>query len=100
VSKRDEYVEKMKQQLGEWNTDLDRLEAKVSEVAEPVRDKLEPQLSKVRDSYASARRKLREVREASEESWEDLTDDVEHVWKTLRQSINYFKSQLKRPDHD
>jgi flagellar biosynthesis chaperone FliJ len=88
----------MKEQLDEWNADLDSLEARLSEAAEPVRSKLEPQLSKVRDSYASARQKLRAIRGAGEESWEDLTDDVEHVWKTLKHSINYFKSQLNRPD--
>ncbi|MGB5660264.1 MAG: hypothetical protein WBO54_12340 [Thermoanaerobaculia bacterium] len=100
MSKRDEYVERMKQQLDEWNADLERLEIKLSEVSEPVRSKLEPQLSKVRESYTSARQKLSEVRAAGEESWEDVTDDAEHVWKTLRQSINYFKSQLKRPDQE
>ncbi len=94
MSKRDEYVEKMKQQLDEWNADLARLETKLSEVSEPVKSKLEPQLSKLRDGYDGARQKLREVRAASEESWEDLTKDVEHVWKTLKQSINYFRSQL------
>ena len=98
MSKRDEYVARMKKQLDEWNEDLDSLEARLAEVTEPVRSKLEPQLSKARDSYANARQKLREIRGAGEESWEDLTDDVEHVWKTLRQAINYFKSQLKRPD--
>ena len=98
MSKRDEYIERMKRQLDEWNTDLDSLEAKLSEVTEPVRSKLEPQLSKARKGYADARQKLREIRGAGEESWEDLTDDIENVWKTLRQSINYFKSQLKRPD--
>ena len=98
MSKREEYVERMKQQLDEWNADLDSLEAKLSEMTEPARRKLEPQLSKARDSYASARQKLREIRGAGEESWEDLTDDVEHVWKTLKQSINYFKSQVKRPE--
>ncbi len=96
MSKRDEYVEKMKRQLDEWNTDLEGFERKLSEVTEPVRSKLEPQLSTAKKSYADARQKLREVRGAGEESWEDLTGEVEHVWKTLRQSVNYFKSQLKR----
>ena len=98
MSKRDEYIERMKQQLDEWNTDLDSLEAKLADATEPLKSKLEPQLSTARKGYADARKRLSEIRSAGEGSWEDLTDDVEHVWKTLRQSINYFKSQLKRPD--
>ncbi len=94
MSKREEYVEKMKQQLDDWNEDIDRLEAKVGELSQPVREKLEPHLAKVRETSSTARSKLREVRAAGEESWEGLTDEVEHVWKALKQSINYFKSQL------
>ena len=98
MSKRDEYVAKMKAQLDEWNEDLEGLEAKLAETAEPIKSKLEPQLAKARSSYASAGQKLSELRGAGEESWDDLTGEVEHVWKALRQSINYFKSQLKRPE--
>lgn len=98
MSKRDEYVETMKRQLDEWNADLDKLETRLSGAAEPLRSRLQPQLSKARDSYATARQKLSEIRSAGEESWEGLTDDAEHLWKALRQSINYFKSQVKRPD--
>lgn len=94
MSKRDEYVERMKQQLDEWNADLEKLESRMSEAAEPVRTRLEPHLEKARASYAGARQKLGEVRGAGEEKWEEVSDEVEHVWKTLKQSINYFKSQL------
>lgn len=94
MSKRDEYVERMKQQLDEWNEDIGRMETKLTELSEPVRSTLEPQLAKARSSCGVAREKLQEVQAAGEETWEGLTDDVEHVWKTLKQSINYFKSQL------
>ena len=44
--------------------------------------------------HLAAVRKLAELRESGGESWNKLQDDAEHLWKTLRQSINYFKSQL------
>jgi len=39
-------------------------------------------------------RKLAELKAAGEGSWDKLEGEAEHIWKTLRQSINYFKSQL------
>jgi uncharacterized coiled-coil DUF342 family protein len=94
MARRDEYVEKMKRQLDEWNQDIDKLEAKLDEVTGPARQKLEPYLAKAREGRDEAIQKLAELRAGGEESWDKLESEAEHIWKTLRQSINYFKSQL------
>jgi hypothetical protein len=94
MTRRDEYIEKLKRQLDEWNDDIDRLEAKLDELAEPARQRLEPYLAKARAGRDEAVRKLSELRAAGEESWDKIESEAEHVWKTLKQSINYFKSQL------
>ncbi len=74
--------------------DLDKFEARVSEATEPAKAKLQPQVDKARASYDKAVAKLREMRDAGGESWDDMSGEIEHVWKTLKQSVNYFKSQL------
>ena len=38
--------------------------------------------------------KLREMKNEREASCDSLERDAEHLWKTFRQSVNYFKSQL------
>jgi predicted nucleic acid-binding Zn-ribbon protein len=94
MATREEIVEKLKQQLDEWNGDIDALEAKLAEVTGPAREKLEPYLAKTREGRDQAVRKLAELKAAGEGSWDKLEGEAEHIWKTLRQSINYFKSQL------
>ena len=94
MTTRDEYVEKMKRQLDEWNEDIARLEAKLAKLTGPARERLEPYLAKAREGRDAAVRKLAELKESGEESWDNLQGEVEHVWKALRHSINYFKSQL------
>jgi len=91
---RDEYLAKLKQQLDEWNADIDSLEAKAGELTGPARAKLEPYLASAREHRDAAVAKLAELKNSGETSWEKVQGEVEHVWKTLRQSINYFKSQL------
>lgn len=94
MATRDEYVAKMKRQLDEWNADIEKLEARLAEVTGPAREKLEPYLAKARAGRDEAVRKLAELKASGEESWDKLENEAEHIWKTLRQSINYFKSQL------
>lgn len=94
MATRDEVIERLKQQLDEWNTDIDKLEARVAELSGPAREKLEPYLAKAVETRDAAVRKLAELKDSGEASWDKVQGEVEHVWKTLRQSINYFKSQL------
>jgi chromosome segregation ATPase len=94
MANRDEYVEKMKAQLDEWNQEIGKLEERLSATSEATKEKLQPHLEKAREARDAVARKLAELKEAGESSWESLQGDVEHVWKTFKQSVNYFKSQL------
>jgi len=94
VASRDEYVQKMKAQLDEWNAEIDAFESKLSEVGDETRKELEPYVQKARDARDIAVTKLSTLKNSSEESWESTRSEVEHVWKTFKQSVNYFKSQL------
>ena len=38
--------------------------------------------------------KLGDLKQAGEASFESSKEEIEHVWKTFKQSVNYFKSQL------
>ncbi len=94
MATREEYLEKMKQQLDEWNEEIGKLEAKLSESSEATRQKLEPHLAKARDARDAATKKFAELMDSGEASWDSARDEVEHVWKVFKQSVKYFKSQL------
>jgi predicted nucleic acid-binding Zn-ribbon protein len=94
MATREEYVEKMKSQLDEWNSDLDNLERKYHEASDETKRRLEPHLQKVREARDTTRAKIKELKDSGEASWDAAVDEVEHVWKTFKQSVNYFKSQL------
>lgn len=94
MSRRHEYVEKMKAQLDEMNTKIDVWQAKKVEVGGKARAEYEEQLATFRERAAAAREKLREIRESPEESWEELRAEMERVREALVHSYRYFKSQL------
>ncbi len=94
MATRDEYVDKMKAQLDEWNAEMHKLEGKFHEASDETKRKLEPHLAKVREARDATVAKLKELKDSGEASWDSAVDEVEHVWKTFKQSVNYFKSQL------
>jgi ribosome recycling factor len=95
MSKRDEYIGKMKKQLDELNTQLSELESKGAEAQAEFTEKHQEQIAQVREHYNSALMKMSEIKSASEDKWESLVADGEKVHKAFVHSFNYFKSQLK-----
>lgn len=96
MSKRDEYIKKMKHQLDELNTQLGELEKKGEATQAEFRAKYDKQIAEVRKHYAAALAKMDEVKDAGEDKWESLVQEGDKVHKALVHSFNYFKSQLKK----
>jgi uncharacterized coiled-coil DUF342 family protein len=94
MSKRDEYVKKMKHQLDELNASLDALEAKRDAASAEVRAKYDERMGELRAHAKKASLKMEELKEAGEDKWEALMDEGEKLQKAFKSSFNYFKSQL------
>lgn len=96
MSTRDEYIEKMKQQLDALNAQLKELEARGETVQKEFLENHQEQIAQVREHYLSAMAKLDEFKTASEEKWDAMVAEGEKVHKAFVHSVNYFKSQLKQ----
>jgi ribosome recycling factor len=95
MSKRDEYIEKMRIQLDALNSQLAELESKGVAAQAEFQEKHKEQIAQVRGHYQTALAKMEEVKAASEDKWESLVAEGEKVHKAFVHSFNYFKSQLK-----
>jgi ribosome recycling factor len=95
MSKRDEYIEKMRLQLEALNSQLTELESKGAAAQSEFLEKHQEQITQVRGHYQTALAKMEEVKAASEDKWESLVAEGEKVHKAFVHSFNYFKSQLK-----
>jgi predicted nucleic acid-binding Zn-ribbon protein len=94
VVTREEFVEKMKAQLDEWNEEIGKLEVKLSQASDATKEDLKPAMEKARLAREAVIAKLGTLKDSSEATWEASRDEVERVWKVFKQSVNYFKSQL------
>ncbi len=95
MSKRDEYIAKMKQQLDDLNSQIGELETKAKAGQAEFGKKYEEQMANLRELSSTAKAKMDELMEAGEDKWEALITEGEKVHKAFVHSVNYFKSQLK-----
>ena len=94
MTKRAEYIEKMKHQLDELNTNMNTLEAKANEVKEDARAKYKEEVGKLRHQSKLAVAKLDEMKASSADSWDAMVTEMEKVRDAFKHSFSYFKSQL------
>lgn len=94
MSKRDEYVEKLKGKLDEWNDDLDKLEAKTEHVKEDLKEKYKEELEVVKKERDDIKTKANELIHASEEAWVELSAGIEEAWKKLTEAIDRAHSKF------
>ena len=95
MSKREDYIENMKQQLDGLNAQLKELEAKGEAAQAEFLENPAEQITQLREHYVAALAKLDEVKSASEDKWESVVTEGEKIHKAFVHSFNYFKSQLK-----
>ncbi len=95
MSKRDEYIAKMKQQLDDLNKQIGELETKAKAGQAELGKKYEEQMTNLQELSRSAKVKMDELKEAGEDKWDALIAEGEKVHKAFVHSVNYFKSQLK-----
>jgi predicted nucleic acid-binding Zn-ribbon protein len=95
MSKKDEYVEKMKKQLDSWSTDIDELQVTASLAKAELKTKYEEQIADLRRKKAEGEAKLAQVKGAAEDSWEKLKGEAEKALGALRGAVGEFKSRMK-----
>ena len=94
MTKRDDYIEKMKLQLDEVNAKMSELEAKAKEAKADARAKYADQMAKLREQSQLARAKLDELKATGEDSWDAMVAEMEKIRDAFVHSFNYFKSQV------
>ncbi len=94
MSKRDDYIEKMKLQLDKTNTKMNELDAKAKVAKADAREKYEEEMGKLREQSQRALAKLEELRVAGEDSWDTMVAEMEKIRDAFVHSFKYFKSQL------
>jgi hypothetical protein len=94
MTSRDEYVERFKKQLDEWNGSIDVLAAKASQAHDDVKAKVGVHVAELRRQHEAATERASEVRKASEDSWHELKGGVETAKNALHESFKKARAHF------
>lgn len=93
---RDEYVEKMKRQLDEWNQKLAGWEAEVQKAQGAAKARYEAQIAALEHQRDEAIKRLNETRDASQAAWMDVSKSFEQAWRTLHDGFNKALAEFQK----
>jgi hypothetical protein len=92
---KDEYVNKMKAQLGEWSSKIDKIQAQADKAEADAKIKYHEELNQLRNHKEAALEKLDKVTSASENAWEELKTGLDNSWDELKIGIESAASKFK-----
>jgi hypothetical protein len=96
MSKRDEYVEKLKAQLDQWNTEVAKWEAKAQKTKADARVEYEKQLTEVRRQRDQALEQMKRVQAATGDAWVDLVRGADEAWAKMREALEKARSHFNK----
>lgn len=83
---RDEYVERMKKQLDDWNVKLGDWDAEVQKAQAGMKTQYEAQIKALEKQRDEMVKRLNETRDASQAAWMEVSKGAESAWKSMQAS--------------
>lgn len=96
MTQRDEYVNKMKTQLDQWNAEIGRWEAKAKEAQAGMQAEAQKQLDALRAQREEALEQMRKVQAASADAWMDMVRGTDAAWKAMADAFNNARSHFDK----
>ena len=95
MENRKDYIDKMAARLKEWDTEVQKLEAKAETAKADVKASYNQQINELRLKKEEAQQKLKKIQDAGEDAWEELKDGAEKSWKIFEDSLKNAWGKFK-----
>ena len=95
AEKRDEYVEKVKRQLDEWNAAIDKLEGRAGELRAEARERFQARVAALRANREELLGKLKELQATGENAWEAVKSGLEVARTEFKRAYEEARSETR-----
>jgi lipid II:glycine glycyltransferase (peptidoglycan interpeptide bridge formation enzyme) len=93
---RDEYVQKLKSQLDQWNAEATKWEAQAKQAQSGMQAEYEKQLQQYRAKRDEALAELRKVQGAGADAWADMMRGTDEAWKKMHDAFTQARSRFDK----
>ena len=95
MENRKDYIDRMAVRLKEWDTELQKLEAKAETAKTDVKASYNQKINELHLKKEEAQLKLKKIQDAGEDAWEELQEGAEKSWKIFEDSVKNAWDKLK-----
>ena len=89
---REEYVQKLKQQIEQWNAQISQWEA----TSRDAQDRYMKQLEQFREKRDAAMAELRRLQSASVDAWAAMMKGTEAAFKSMQEAFESARKKFER----
>lgn len=90
-----EYVQKLRNQLEEWDYELDRLEHRLEDLGNEGRRRAEEKLEEARQYRRDVEGKLKKLESSTGNALEDIREGLELAWDGLKTGFAAARSEFE-----
>ena len=95
MSNRDEYVEKMKAQLDQWNAEIVKWEVKAQGAQAEARVEYEKRLVTLHEQREKAMYQMKLLQSAAGEAWVEMMRGTDEAWARMREAFDKASSHFR-----
>lgn len=95
MTDKNEFVEKLKTQIDEWNSEIKKMEAHADKAKADGKVKYEESLQKLREQRDEAQKKLQELQQSSDAAWDDMRRGAEKMWANVEEAFRKAWSRFR-----
>ncbi|KAA0009671.1 hypothetical protein F0A17_20405 [Billgrantia pellis] len=102
MNRRDEFIERMKAQLDEWNAEIDELAARARRAGAETQTRYREDIERLKRRRDETRQRLEALQFASEAAWESLREGLDDAWELMRKALRdaYAHAPDRNADDD
>ena len=98
MSSRDEYLEKFKAKLDEWNADIGKLEERARDAQAEMQAEYREQLEALRRARDEALKEYDKVQGAAVDAWDAIAQGADKAWQAWTDAFEDARTKLKSKD--
>jgi predicted nucleic acid-binding Zn-ribbon protein len=96
MSSREEYVQKMKAQLDQWNAEVAKWEERTKAAHADMKAEYEKQLETLRSRRDEAMYQMHQLQVASSGAWMDMMKGADAAWKAMGEAFLKARSHFEK----
>lgn len=97
MGKKEEYIEKLDEQLKVWSARIDELAGKAEHEALEHKTKLQREIEEFKVRHLEAQFKLRQMSETTGDAWEKLAAGMDKAWADMKEAVHQIAERFKQP---